>query len=209
LIIPASLGLIILLAFSYLCFEIDRHGHRDLAQPADAIVVLGALVLPNGQPGPDLVVRTQHAVDLYRAGLAPYLLCSGGIRGDRTSAAAVSRAFAISLGVPEELIFLADGSANTEEDARQVATVMTERGWRTAIIVSHPLHVYRARLFFERQGLTAYTSPTTTDVDRIDLPWRAYYAIREGVGILWPFLEKTGLPPAWTATLQDFIYMWS
>ena len=104
------------------------------------------------------------------------------------------------------MVFLADGSANTEEDAHQVATVMAHHGWRTAVVVSHPLHMYRAKLLFEREGLTVYTSPTTTDVDRIDLPWRAYYTIREVVGILWPYLEEAGFPAAWMATLQQWAY---
>jgi uncharacterized SAM-binding protein YcdF (DUF218 family) len=206
-VILALLGLGILLAFASLCLEIDRFGRTDLAQPADAIVVLGALVLPDGQPGPDLSVRTQHAVALYQAGLAPHLICTGGVKDEPVSAAAVSRAFAISLGVPQEVILLADGSANTEEDAQQVARVMAQHGWRSAIVVSHPLHMYRVKLFFEREGLTVYTSPTTTDVDRIALPWRTYYTIREGAGILWPYLEEAGFPPTWTATLQEWVYI--
>jgi len=202
----ASLGFVTLLAFASLCFEIDGYGRRDLAQRADAIVILGALVLPDGQPGPDLIIRTQHAVALYGAGLAPRLICAGGVRDEPSSAAAVSRALAISLGVPEEAIFLADGSADTQEDAQQVATIMTQHGWQTAIVVSHPLHMYRARFFFEREGLTVYTSPTTTDVDGIAAPWRMYYTIREGVGILWPHLEEAGFPPNWTATLRSWVY---
>lgn len=202
----ALLGLVALLVFAFLCFDIDRYGHKDLAQPADVIVVLGALVLPDGRPGPDLTTRTQHAVALYQEGLAPRLICAGGIKGEPASAAAVSRSLAISLGVPEEVIFLADGSANTEEDAQQVATVMARHGWSTAIVVSHPLHMYRAKLLFEREGLTVYTSPTTTDVARIALPWRTYYILREGVGILWPYLEEAGFPPTWTATLQQWVY---
>jgi uncharacterized SAM-binding protein YcdF (DUF218 family) len=206
LVMLASLGLVVPLAFASLCFEIDSYGRKDLAQPADAIVVLGALVLPDGQPGPDLTVRTRHAVALYQAGLAPHLICTGGIKDEPTSAAAVSRALAISLGVPQERILLADGSASTEEDAKQVATVMHQHGWRTAIVVSHPLHVYRVKLFIEKEGLTVYTSPTNTDVDGIALPWRVYYTIREGVGILWPYLEEVGFPPTWTATLQRWVY---
>jgi uncharacterized SAM-binding protein YcdF (DUF218 family) len=202
----ASLGLVVALAFASLCFEIDRYGRKDLAQPADAIVVLGALVLPNGQPGPDLTVRTRHAVALYQTGLASHLICTGGIKDEPASAAAVSRALAISLGVPQDVILLADGSANTEEDARQVATVMNQHGWRSAIVVSHPLHMYRVKLFFENEGLTVHTSPTTTNVDRIALPWRTYYTIREGVGILWPYLERAGFSPTWTASLQRWVY---
>jgi uncharacterized SAM-binding protein YcdF (DUF218 family) len=202
----AAVGLVAVTAFALLCFEVDHYGRTDLAQQADAIVVLGALVLPDGQAGPDLSVRTQHAVGLYRARLAPRLICTGGVKDEPVSAAAVSKALAVSLGVPEQAVFLADGSANTEEDAERVAMVMARHGWQSAIVVSHPLHVYRAKLFFERAGLTVYTSPTTTDVDRIALPWRAYYTIREGGGILWPYLEEAGFPPNWTATLQKWVY---
>lgn len=194
------------LTFAYLCLKIDYYGRRDLAQPADAIVILGAAVLPSGQPGPDLASRTHHAVGLYKEGLAPRLICAGGVSDDPLSAAAVCRALAASNGVPEDSIYVADGSCNTEEDARQAASVMGTRGWRTAILVSHPLHVFRAKLFFEREGVTVYTSPTATDVDRIDLPLRTYYTVREGAGILWPYLEEAGFPEGWTATLQEWVY---
>jgi uncharacterized SAM-binding protein YcdF (DUF218 family) len=189
-----------------LCLKIDYYGRRDLAQPADAIVVLGAKVLPNGEPGPDLTARTQHAVELYKAGLAPRVICTGGVQDDRSSAAAVCRALAVSLDTPQQAVFLADGSANTEEDAHRVALVMGQHDWRSAVLVSHPLHLYRAKLFFEKEGLTVYTSPTTTNLDLIDLPLRGYYTFREGVGILWPYFEDAGLPEEWTDALQEYIY---
>lgn len=205
----AGLGLTVLIAmvaFLLLCLQIDRYGRVDLARPADAIVVLGATVLPGGRPGPDLQVRTRHGVGLYQGGLAPNLICTGGVAGDPFSAAAVAGSMAQELGVPSERVFLADGSKNTSEDARQAAQVMAEHGWRTAVVVSHPLHVYRARLFFEQAGITTYTSPTTTDVDAIAQPWRFYYTVREGVGVLWPYLEAAGLPDHWTARLQLWVY---
>jgi uncharacterized SAM-binding protein YcdF (DUF218 family) len=206
LLVLLFLGLLCTLGFAAVCFNIDYHGRRDLAQPADVIVVLGAQVLPDGEPGPDLRSRTEHAVSLYWAGLAPRLICAGGVRDDAASAAAVCKALAVELGTPAESIFLADGSSNTEEDARQVAGVMHQHGWQTAVVVSHPLHLYRAKLFCEREGLTVYTSPTTTDVDRIDLPLRGYYTLRECAAILWPYLEQAGFPPEWTATLEDWVY---
>jgi len=206
--IVAALGLVSLSAialFLKLCFDIDRQGRVDRAQPADAIVVLGAQVLPNGQAGPDLEARTAHAVGLYQAGLAPRA-CTGGVKGERSAAAAVAGNLASSLGVPQEAIFLADGSWKTQEDAVQTAAVMAQHGWQTAIVVSHPLHVYRAKLFFEREGIVAYTSPTTTDVDGIAQPWRTYYTVREGAGVLWPYLERMGFPSHWTARLQKLVY---
>ena len=207
--IMAALGVVSLIAialFLKLCFDIDRQGRVDQAQSADAIVVLGAQVLPNGQAGPDQEARTAHAVSLYQAGLAPRIICSGGFKGERSSAAAVAGNLASSLGIPQEAIFLADGSRKTQEDAMQTAAVMAQHGWQKAIVVSHPLHVYRARLFFEREGIVAYTSPTTTDVDGIAQPWRTYYTVREGAGVLWPYLEQMGFPSHWTARLQNLVY---
>jgi uncharacterized SAM-binding protein YcdF (DUF218 family) len=207
--IIAVLGFASLIAvalFLQLCFDIDHQGRIDQAQPADAIVILGAQVLPNGQAGPDLEARTAHAISLYQAGLAPRIICTGGVKGERSSAAAVAGNLASLCGVPQQAIFLADGSWKTQEDAAQTAALMAQHGWQTAIVVSHPLHVYRAKLFFEREGIVAYTSPTTTDVDGIAQPWRAYYTLREGAGVLWPYLERMGFPSHWTARLQKLVY---
>ncbi|NIV30768.1 MAG: YdcF family protein, partial [Anaerolineae bacterium] len=65
------------LTFLYIGLRINLTGARDRAQPADAIVILGARVQPNGQPGPDLAERTRHGVRLFQRGLAPYLICTG------------------------------------------------------------------------------------------------------------------------------------
>jgi len=94
----AGIGILLLAAtaaFLVLCWQINRTGSSDQAQPADAIVTLGARVGPDGQPGPDLRVRTLHAVSLYQQGLAPYVVCTGGYRDDRLSAAAVACRLAV------------------------------------------------------------------------------------------------------------------
>ncbi|MGC9334464.1 MAG: YdcF family protein, partial [Anaerolineae bacterium] len=156
--------------FLYIAWSVNNTGQHDRAQQADAIVILGARVTPEGAAGPDLRVRTLHAVDLYRRGLAPYLICTGGYRGDRLSAAAVACDLAVSMGVPAEQALLADGSTTTQEDAVSAGELMLNRGWSTAILVSHPLHLERARILFGSQQLTVYPSPTNTDLASI--PWR-------------------------------------
>jgi uncharacterized SAM-binding protein YcdF (DUF218 family) len=199
--------LIALIAFAILAWQIDRLGSRDEAQPADAIVVLGARVQANGQPGSDLTSRTYHAVDLWLAGNAPYIICTGGFKKERLSAAAVCRRFAVELGVPADRIYLADGSSSTIEDAASTAQVMADQGWRKAILVSHPLHLYRARWLFRRAGLDVVTSPTSTEVDRIAPPLRLWYAIREAGAIAVTALDGWQIvPPEWIARLQRWIY---
>jgi uncharacterized SAM-binding protein YcdF (DUF218 family) len=194
-----------LAAFVLLVWQVDRLGQRDAARPADAIVVLGARVNPDGQPGSDLTSRTYHAVDLWQRQIAPHIICAGGYEGDRLSAAAVCGRFAVELGVPPDRIWLADGSSNTGEDAHRVAEVVRENGWRSVVLVSHPLHLYRARWLFHRAGVSAVTSPTSTETRRIFLPLRLWYAAREAGALVLTALEGYGLVSAdLTARLQDW-----
>jgi uncharacterized SAM-binding protein YcdF (DUF218 family) len=203
----ALLLLIALLSFTILAWQIDRLGGRDDAQPADAIVVLGARVNADGSPGSDLTSRTYHAVDLWLAGYAPHIICTGGFKNEPLSAAAVCRRFAMALGVPADRIFLADGSSNTIEDAAATARIMADQDWRKAILVSHPLHLYRARWLFRRAGLDVVTSPTSTEVHRIAPPVRAWYAVREAAAIVITAVDGWKIvPPEWIARLQRWTY---
>lgn len=198
-----ALGALALLALGLLAWQIDRLGQQDEAQPADVIVVLGARVEPGGRPGSDLTSRTYHAVDLWQAGYAPYLICTGGFKDDPFSAAAACRRFAIELGVPADLVMMAGGGLNTRGDAEATAAVMAAHGWRSAILVSHPLHLYRARWLFRRAGVDAFTSPTSTRTDRILLPLRLWYAGREaGAMVMMAFDERGWLPIGWLDALQ-------
>lgn len=190
----------------YIGWRINHTGTHDQARQADAIIVLGARVEADGQPGPDLKVRTLHAVDIFQRGLAPYLICTGGYHDDHLSAAAVACDLAVSQGMPAEKVLLADGSMTTREDAASARDLMVARGWQTAILVSHPLHLERARLLFEGEGLTVYPSPTNTDLAAI--PWwtRAWLTAREAVGIVWIGLEELGVPYEWTVLLSHLVY---
>ena len=202
----ALLILASLLGFAALVWQVDALGRRDFAQPADVIVVLGARVEPGGRPGSDLASRTYHAVDLWLAEYAPVIICSGGFRNEPLSAASVCRRFAASLGVPEEQIRLADGTSNTQGDAIETARVMAENGWENAIVVSHPLHLYRARWLFRQAGVDAVTSPTTTETGMIYWPLRLWYAVREAGAIVVTALTGTGLLPE---TLVSRLQSWS
>jgi uncharacterized SAM-binding protein YcdF (DUF218 family) len=192
-------------SFLYLCWQINRTGAQDLAQPADAIIVLGARVEPNGEPGPDLRSRTLHGVRLFQRGLAYYLICTGGYRNDRFSAASVARDLAISQGVPAHRILLADGSMTTREDAMSARQLAASYNVQTAILVSHPLHLERARILFEEEGIGVYPSPTSTDLAAIPWRTRAWLTAREAAGILWAALGEMGITYEWTTPLSRWV----
>ena len=73
---------------------------QDKRRVVDAIVVLGAAQY-NGRPSPVLRARLDHALRLYKAGLAPRIVVTGGIgRGDTTSEALVGRHYLLGRKVP-------------------------------------------------------------------------------------------------------------
>ena len=88
----------------------------------------------------------------YREGAAPVLLVSGG--GSRpVSEAEAMRALAIAAGVPDPAIVVEPNSGNTAENAFNSATLLRRRGLRRIVLVSHRLHLPRARLLFRLAGL--------------------------------------------------------
>ena len=134
---------------------------RDDAQAADAIVVLGAAQYA-GRPSPVLQARLDHAVSLWRRGLAPRLVLTGGTGvGDTTSEAAVSRRYVMRRGVPDSAIVLENRGRTTSESMRAVADLLGATEGRV-VLVSDPFHSLRLGIIARRLGLEPYLSPTRT-----------------------------------------------
>ena len=164
---------------------IDGYGLQDQAQPADAIVVLGSRVYPGGRPGPSLTRRTQHAVALYGRGLAPYIICSGGLGPAPPTEAEAACELAVRLGLPPAAVILEGQSHSTEENALYTAALMRARGWTTAIVVSDGYHLYRADLLFRRAGVIAYVSPAQATAGPMYPVERYARGSRELAALIW------------------------
>ena len=133
----------------------------DTQRPAHAIVVLGAAQW-DGKPSPVLKARVDHAVNLWRRGLAPTLVMTGGQgTGDTTSEAAVERRYAMSQGVPGSAIRVEMAGRSTAQSLRNVAEMMGKDA-REVILVSDPFHMLRLSILARRFGLRPRTSPTPT-----------------------------------------------
>jgi uncharacterized SAM-binding protein YcdF (DUF218 family) len=128
-------------------------------EKADVIIILGAGTDPQGNPGPALLRRINWAVDLYNQGLAPALLCTGGMptTRPRSEAAACQEALERA-GVPTEAIFIEDKSRSTEENALFSQPIMQANAWQKAIVVSDNFHVFRANWLFSRLGMNVTVS---------------------------------------------------
>jgi len=150
------------IAFGWAAFRIWDTGNHDDRRKADAIVVLGAAQY-DGRPSPVFQARIDHAVDLYEAGIARYLVVTGGKAiGDRTTEAAAARAVAMSRGVPASAILEEDRGRTTLESMDGVVVLMRDHGLGSAVFVSDRTHMLRVLLIASDRGIDAYGSPTTT-----------------------------------------------
>lgn len=138
-------------------------GQRDDAAPADAIIVLGAAAY-DAKPSPVFEERIRHGIDLYKRGLAPTLIFTGGYGGTgaRFSESQVARRYALRQGVPEKAILIESLSRNTHENLRQARMLMQQHKLHTVIIVSDPLHMARALRISHDLGIRSIGSPTPT-----------------------------------------------
>ena len=167
-----------------LAWRVDRFGQRERAERADALVVLGARVMPGGVPSGALLARVEKAVELYQRGMAPRLVFSGGIGVNPPSEAQVMREQAVRLGVPAEACVLEEQSHSTEQNARFSAELLRGLGARSVVVVSDPYHLLRARQYFRLNGLDVATSPALDTERNLNAVDRFYWTVREAIALL-------------------------
>jgi uncharacterized SAM-binding protein YcdF (DUF218 family) len=122
---------------------------------ADVAIVLSGGRYTDGSLTDSAVDRTVAAVRLYHQGFVPRLLFTGGpCCGE--SASALMATLAEELGVPRGAILLEEESTRTYDSAVYSAALLRRRGLRSAILVTSPLHLLRARLSFAAAGMTVH-----------------------------------------------------
>lgn len=140
--------------------HILNYGAMDTAESADVIIVLGSGLRRDGRPGDALLRRSIWASDLYHAGLARSVICTGGIGRTQTrSEASACREVLIRQGVPDEVIYLDEQSLSTEENAIYAHEIMDAQGWESAILVTDSFHMLRADWIFNSEGIAHTRSP--------------------------------------------------
>lgn len=138
---------------------------------AQAIVVLGGGVVSSGmddaikQPFDlqEAADRVWYGGQLYKAGLAPWVLLSGGNQRNgnlKSSEAAVMKEFLVDLGVPSKAIVLEAKSRNTLENAYYSAQILKRLEIQHILLVTSATHMGRALSYFENNGLTVTPAPT-------------------------------------------------
>jgi uncharacterized SAM-binding protein YcdF (DUF218 family) len=121
---------------------------------AEALVVLGGGVTE----------RPRRAAELFQAGEAPLVICSG--LGDCNS----NRRLLAQNGVPATAIQVECNSRNTSENARFTIALLRKQGVKSAILVTSWYHSRRALNCFEHYApeIKFYSRPSHFAADRAD-----------------------------------------
>jgi len=162
----------------------------DPLRPADAILVLSG----ESRKGD----RVQHAVALYKQGLAPLLVLSGTPAGFRTHETEIMQRHAEYLGVPPgRVLAVKHDSDSTKEEAEAVVPVLQRRGVKEVILVTSNYHTARAKRIFVKAagpaGPRFLASPVDDGLFDPDGWWkRRRYAktfVYEASKTIWSALE--------------------
>jgi uncharacterized SAM-binding protein YcdF (DUF218 family) len=151
-------------------------------------VVFGAAQY-NGKPSPVFKARLDHAFNLEDHGLAPLVITTGGSGGDLShTEAGAGRDYLIQRGVATEKIIAETKSETTFDSVTAVSKILRERQVRECIAVSDGFHLYRIKMMFRSQGITAYGSPAPASPIEADSFQRTMHSLREMLIVtLWHF----------------------
>lgn len=163
--------LIILFCFSVISiFVVDqlveRTGKRTLvemedAEKADAILVLGAYVHPNGQVSRMLKDRLDFGYQLYELGKAKKIIVSGDHGSKSYNEVKAMCAYLEELGVPSEDIFMDHAGFNTYDSIYRMHAIFEVD---EAIVVSQAYHAVRAAYIADQLGIDIQSVASDTYV---------------------------------------------
>ena len=182
---------------------------------ADVIVVLGGGT-DSSQPPRSMVEvngagdRVLYALALYKKGVAPHLLLSGGTIDwleSRSSTPASEMADLLQLmGVPADALWLQPRSQNTAEDATFSAQMIHEKFPNPpaprVLLVTSAAHMPRSVLLFHQAGIEVIPAPT--DYSVTEASWNELFR-PDFQGQLVGLLPSAGNISAVTNVLKEYI----
>jgi uncharacterized SAM-binding protein YcdF (DUF218 family) len=170
-------------------YQVWHAARQDGARTSQAIIVLGAAQY-NGDPSPVFKARLDHAADLYKEGIAPVIVVTGGkLAGDEFTEAGAGADYLHTRGVPDDAILRETTSHNSWESLRASARFLQNRGITRVVLVSDPFHSLRIRLIAEEIGFDAVTSPTDSSPIHGLAEWRRFFGegLRVAAGRIFGF----------------------
>ena len=131
--------------------------------------------------------RLDHAFDLFRQGIAPVVIVTGGAASDpHFSEGGVGSDYLKRRGIPERNLIAETQGSDTAQSAIRVAVIMRANGLHSCVAVSDAYHVFRIKRLLEHEGIgPVYVAPRP-DSRPHSVGQRAYAVMREASSyLLW------------------------
>lgn len=134
----------------------------------EAIVVLGGATRNNEPPRilPDMNERGDrllYAAKLYKDGVAPQIILSGGrvqwYGGELSEAESMATILEL-MGIPRNAMILESKSLNTHENAVFTHKILVEKDLKQIALVTSAAHMPRSLAIFRHEGIDAVAAPT-------------------------------------------------
>ncbi len=135
---------------------------NDLVQKSDAIILLEG----------DGLSRYQYAIDLYKQGLAPVMVFSGGITNYGYGSYPFKDIKPMLLkSVPEDAVIHESKSLHTQEQSVEILKLCKKNNWNRIILVASHYHQYRAYLTFLKEVLNDDSNMIIFNAPARQLKW--------------------------------------
>lgn len=152
------------------------------APRADAILVLGCYVYPDGTPSLMLQDRLDQGLELYRAGRSGRIIVSGDHGTKEYDEVNAMRNYLVERGVPAEAIFMDHAGFDTYDSMYRAKAIFCAD---SLLVCTQNYHMGRALYIARSLGLEASGVPTE---DRQAFGMPRQYA-REGLARIKAFLD--------------------
>ena len=174
---------VVLIYVASVCLHIVQEASQQETHPADAIVVFGAAEYA-GRPSPVYRARLDHAFELFKRGIAPVVIATGGAGDDlHFTEGGVGRDYLMRRGIAEPNLIAETQGSDTAQSAERVGVIMRANHMNSCIAVSDEYHVFRIRKLLERQGVKVYVAPRPDSRPR-SVWQRALAVLREAVSYM-------------------------
>ena len=121
-------------------------------------------------------------LEILRQGKAKNIIFTGGKMpwSNARAEGEVLRDIALIMGVSDEKIKLSGYASNTAEEVSEVAELMNENNFNSAVLVTSSFHMPRAMQLFEKAGISVEAYPTDFKVSGTAVDWLDYIPSAEG-----------------------------
>jgi len=155
--------LVVILDLLWFCIKfpygLNIYSLESLPSTGQPLLVLGASVMPSGEPSPILEGRLQMALRLYEEKKITWILVSGDNRTQYYNEPQAMRRWLIRCGVPSEKIVSDFAGRRTYDSLKRAKVVF---GLDSLVVVTSEMHIVRALYLAKHLGIDAKGVPSTT-----------------------------------------------